>query len=146
MPAGAQQRSLVVVALQARPCWPQRTGWVGLWEELLWRCVVPTSQAKQRLNHRLTLDQGRAEFTATPIASEDDVFERNGLARQFGVDGATHELVVEVDPQFGHIARVVANGHVLSDIRGQGRVEIAKALEMNAILVDTPRLGHRQEQ
>ena len=52
---------------------------------------------------------------------------------QLSIDGSTHELIVKVDPQLGHVAPVIADDHVLADIRCQSSVEIAEPLEVNAV-------------
>jgi hypothetical protein len=52
-------------------------------------------------------------------------------------------------PLFGRMARLptgVAAWCVLPDVRREGDVKVAEPLKMNAILVHTARLGHRQEQ
>jgi len=51
------------------------------------------------------------------------------------------------DPYLGQVARVVADGDGLADISCQRRVEVAQALEVNAVTPDAARLGvHDQEQ
>jgi hypothetical protein len=62
----------------------------------------------------------------------DNVFERNGLAGQFGIDRSTQEAIAKVHPHFGQVARVIADGDVLSDIRSKGNVDVPKAVKMNA--------------
>lgn len=61
--------------------------------------------------------QGRAQFTAAPIAGANDVLERHRLAGQFGIDRSAQEALAKVDPHCGQIARVVADGDVLANVR-----------------------------
>ena len=58
----------------------------------------------------------------------------------------TQEVVTEVDAQFGHVARIVADREILADIRGERDVEIAQALKVNPILVYTTWLGDGEQQ
>jgi len=50
-----------------------------------------------------------------------------------GVDRPTQGTIAKVDPQLGHVARVVADDDVLADVGRERGVEIAEPLKMNAI-------------
>ena len=71
---------------------------------------------------------------------------RATLASELGVDRSTQKRTAKIDPQFCHIAWVVANDDVLTDVRRQGRVEIAEPLKMNAIRVNATRFGNGEQQ
>ena len=76
-----------------------------------------TSLAEQRFDRCLAFDQHVAQLSSASVPSSDDVFEGDRLTCELRIDGATHELVVEVDPHLGHVAWVIADDDVLPDIR-----------------------------
>ncbi len=86
------------------------------------------------------------DSAATGVACCLDVFEREGLALVRGVDGFADELVAVEDPDFGDISGVVADCDWFSDIGGQDRRDVAKALKSDAVAVHDAALGNGQEQ
>ncbi len=46
----------------------------------------------------------------------------------------------------GRVARVVANRHLFAHIGGEGEVQIAEALEVDAVLADLAGFGHGEQQ
>jgi hypothetical protein len=51
-------------------------------------------------------------------------------------------MVLVKHPDFGHIARVVAQDDELADIGCQGWVHVTKALEPQAVTTDFSRFGY----
>jgi hypothetical protein len=49
-------------------------------------------------------------------------------------------------PDLGDVARVVADGHWFPDVGGQGRGEVAQALEVDAVAVHHAGLGDHDQQ
>ena len=49
------------------------------------------------------------------------------------------------DSDLGHVARVVADDDLFTDVGGQGRVEIAQFVKMNAISPHHACFGGRQQ-
>src|SRR5712692_5373849 len=80
------------------------------------------------------------------ITSLNDVFQADGFAGQLSADRSAQELVLVEDPDLPHVARVIANDHVLADVRRQGQVEIPETVEMNAVALNSSRPGDGQQQ
>src|SRR5437764_4240588 len=53
------------------------------------------------------------------------------IARQLRIDRPTDELIPEIDAHLRPITRVVADGDVLTDVRGERQVQIAEALKVD---------------
>ena len=75
-----------------------------------------------------------------------DVLERERLAGVLLADRTAQELVAVEHPDFGQVARIVADGDGLADIGGQDRIDVAQSLEMNAVAPHAARLGEHDEQ
>ena len=50
------------------------------------------------------------------------------------------------DTNFDQVGRVVANRHLLPNLGGQGEVEVAQPLEVDAVPVDAPSFGYGEQQ
>jgi hypothetical protein len=69
-----------------------------------------------------------------------------GLSGEFRADSAAKKLVAMEEPHLRHVARIVTQHHALADIRGEGGVDVAHALETHAIHMDFAGFGDRQKQ
>ena len=74
------------------------------------------------------------------------LLQADRLAGQLLADGPAEEAVLVVDADLGQVARVVADRHRLADVGRQRQVEVAEALEADAVLLDPARLGDGQQQ
>ena len=61
-------------------------------------------------------------------------------------DRPAEKRVPVIDPDFSHIAGVIADHHILAHVGRHGRVEIAEALKANAIALHASRFRDGQEQ
>jgi len=62
------------------------------------------------------------------------------------VDGDAYEGVVLVDPDFGDVSGVVADGHGVPDEGSESRREIPLALEMDAVALHGSVFGNGQKE
>lgn len=75
-----------------------------------------------------------------------DVLESDGLTGVLQADGPAEEAIAVEHPDLGEVARIIAKGHRFADISGQGGVEIAQPLEVDAVAVDDAGLGDHDQQ
>jgi len=75
-----------------------------------------------------------------------DVFEGDGRPGVLGADRPAQEPVAMEHPDLGDIARVVADGHLAPDVGGECGVEVAQALEADAVAVHGAGLGDHDQQ
>ena len=75
-----------------------------------------------------------------------DVLEGDGLTGVLQADGPAEESVMVEHPDFGKVAWIIANGHRFADLGGQGGIEIAQALEVDAVAVDEAGLSDPDQQ
>lgn len=71
-----------------------------------------------------------------------NVFQGDGVASIFRTDGTAQEPVAMKHADLPNVARIVAD----CDIAGQRRIEIARALKMDAVPVDDTRPRHHYQQ
>ena len=88
-----------------------------------------------------------AQLPAPGGAGGLDVLQGDGLPGVLGADRPAQERAAVEDPDLGQIAGVIADGHRLADVGGQHRVQVAQALEVDAVALDGAGLGdHHQQQ
>src|SRR5437016_5145308 len=100
----------------------------------------------ERLYCAGALVQSVAQVASPAIAGLDDVVQGYGVSREFRTDRSTQEAAVMEDADFGHVTGGIPNHHGFAHIGRQGGIEVAKALETNAIRVDFAAFGHREQQ
>ena len=84
----------------------------------------------------------------TPSASTSglDIGQAVALVGVVFIDSDAQQRVVVVDPDLGEIPRVVADGDVMADKRCQGRADVALALEVDAVSLDSAVGGDPQQE
>jgi hypothetical protein len=75
------------------------------------------------------------EFSGAPAPRTDDLFETDGLAREFLTHSPAEKMLLVIDADFGHIPRVIPDGHVFADIGRQRGIDIAQGLKPESILL-----------
>src|SRR5512132_1168970 len=86
------------------------------------------------------------EFPPSLIPRSDDLPQADGLTGQLLADGAAEKGVPVIDPDFGEVPGVVADGDRFTDIGRQYRIDVAEPLEADAILLDPARFEHCEEE
>src|SRR5439155_9840747 len=102
--------------------------------------------SKHLVDQGLPRAQVVLELPFAPPARLDNIFEPHGLSGEFLAHGPTEKTLLVVHADFRHVPGVIANHHVFSHIRREGGINIPQSLKANAIAVDAPRRGHRQEE
>jgi len=74
------------------------------------------------------------------------ILQANRLPGQFPADRPADEAVLVEDADLRQVTWVVADDHLFADVGGEGQVEVAEPLEVDAILVHPTSPGHGEEQ
>ena len=102
---------------------------------------------RQEVRHaRDALVDGRTQGAAVRAPCGLDVLEGKRHACVVLAHRTAKELVAVEHPDLGQVARVVADGDGLADIRGQHRINVAQALEVDAVAPHAARLGEHDQQ
>ncbi len=72
-----------------------------------------------------------------------DLFQAHFSVAEFGTDRTTEEAILIEHMDLSHVRRVVSDQNLFLDKGRQVDIHVTMALEMNAILLDPARLGHR---
>src|SRR5262245_38069588 len=138
MAAGVVTALLINVAFQA---WDWRFLRRGGWWEWLDRMGF-----QQQIHDRAAVSDLLAQLAPSPIAGRDDFLQADRLSGQLLTDRVANEHLAVVDANLGHIARVIADRHILADIGRQVQIDVAQPLKANAILLDAAGAGDSQQQ
>ena len=65
---------------------------------------------------------------------------------QFGRYGPAQELSLVKHPDLGQVPRVVADGDLFADVRGQRQGQVSQAVALDAVAVHLAGRGHSQQQ
>jgi hypothetical protein len=101
-------------------------------------------RVQEHLNQACAVLQGVTQVSSTTITHLDDIAQGNGLSRSFCTNGPTEKALVMKDTDFGHIPWVIANNHGFPPVGRQREIEVAQALEMNAIGTHLATFRHGQ--
>src|SRR5436853_165398 len=101
---------------------------------------------QQPLNRRLAVVELLAQLAAATIACLDNLLQADRLTSQFLTDRPTDKVPLVIDPYLRHITGIIANGDVFTNVGRQGQIQVAEPFKPDAVLLDAPWFGHRQEQ
>ena len=80
------------------------------------------------------------------IAGVHDRLQADGVPGEVLADRPAEKRVPVIDADFGHIAWIIADHHILPHVGCQGRIEIAEALKANAIALHATHFCDGEEQ
>src|ERR1035438_8736786 len=101
---------------------PRSRGWRRL--GLLTHRVAPLFE--KSIDCPVPVLDGLAQLPPAPHSGVDDLPQRNSLAGQFLTYSPANETVFVKNADFRHVARIVANHHVLSDIGREREINVAQ--------------------